>query len=411
MPGLPFGFDLGAVDFAQLTRMLQSSGPVNWEVARTAAEWMATEGEPEPMIAPATRAELEDLARAAQSRVADATGITEVHVARVEVLDRRGWVTRHERALRPVLEALATRFGALLDAGAHVEDLEGVDLEAWARELGLPSVPGITPIPPEMMANLLPQLAPLLLGLQVGSMLGYLAQHALGRYDWALPSADEPTMSFVARNLDDFGREWSLPATDLRFCVALHEAIHAAVRSRAWVRELDVALATGYVGAYDLDADVVERAFGDLDPSDPETIRRLAASPERLLGAMQSERQLGVLRQLQDFHALLGAYAAALLENLATPLVPTLHQILEAIRRHRLERGEAERFVEGLLGAKIDRAADERADAFCAGVVERAGVAGLDRLWDRASMLPTPPELEAPGLWLARIELDDTQEA
>jgi uncharacterized protein (DUF2342 family) len=37
--------------------------------------------------------------------------------------------------------------------------------------------------------------------------------------------------------------------------------------------------------------------------------------------------------------------------------------------------------------------------------VERAGEPGLARLWESAWELPTPAELEAPGLWLARIDL------
>jgi uncharacterized protein (DUF2342 family) len=39
-------------------------------------------------------------------------------------------------------------------------------------------------------------------------------------------------------------------------------------------------------------------------------------------------------------------------------------------------------------------------------VVERAGTSGLERLWSSAEVLPTPNEVGAPGLWLARIELD-----
>jgi uncharacterized protein (DUF2342 family) len=30
---------------------------------------------------------------------------------------------------------------------------------------------------------------------------------------------------------------------------------------------------------------------------------------------------------------------------------------------------------------------------------------GLDRLWADEAMVPTPAELDAPGLWLARIDL------
>ena len=47
----------------------------------------------------------------------------------------------------------------------------------------------------------------------------------------------------------------------------------------------------------------------------------------------------------------------------------------------------------------------ERGAEFVRGVVERAGVDGLNRLWERAEMEPTPNELVAPGLWLARIDL------
>jgi uncharacterized protein (DUF2342 family) len=38
-------------------------------------------------------------------------------------------------------------------------------------------------------------------------------------------------------------------------------------------------------------------------------------------------------------------------------------------------------------------------------VVERGGLEALDRLWESEAMVPTPNELDAPGLWLARIEL------
>ena len=41
------------------------------------------------------------------------------------------------------------------------------------------------------------------------------------------------------------------------------------------------------------------------------------------------------------------------------------------------------------------------------GVIERAGEEGLARLWESEKMLPSPPEIEAPGLWLARIDLPD----
>jgi len=75
------------------------------------------------------------------------------------------------------------------------------------------------------------------------------------------------------------------------------------------------------------------------------------------------------------------------------------------MRRHRVERSEADRFIQRLLGLDPSRRLHDQAAAFCRGVEERAGPAALDRLLESEAMLPTPAELEAPGLWLARIEL------
>jgi uncharacterized protein (DUF2342 family) len=71
-----------------------------------------------------------------------------------------------------------------------------------------------------------------------------------------------------------------------------------------------------------------------------------------------------------------------------------------------VEADTSDRFVERLLGLELSQDAYDRAGAFTAGVVERAGDDGLKLLWSSASHLPTPPEIDAPGLWLARIEFE-----
>jgi hypothetical protein len=43
---------------------------------------------------------------------------------------------------------------------------------------------------------------------------------------------------------------------------------------------------------------------------------------------------------------------------------------------------------------------------FIAGVIERGGNAAVNQLLDVTGSIPTPAELDAPGLWLARLEID-----
>ena len=59
-----------------------------------------------------------------------------------------------------------------------------------------------------------------------------------------------------------------------------------------------------------------------------------------------------------------------------------------------------------LLGLELGQPTYDLGAAFVDGVVERAGFDALDPLWRREAALPTPAEIQAPGLWLARIELD-----
>jgi putative hydrolase len=182
------------------------------------------------------------------------------------------------------------------------------------------------------------------------------------------------------------------------------------MRSVPWVRERLVTLASEYVGAYDLDAaDLDQRLrdspFADLDPEDPSSLQAFASQPEQLLRALRTQRQEALLGQARVFHAVLEGYADVILERVGRHLISSFDRIHEAMARHRIERGEAERFVEGLLGLAVGREDFERGAEFVHGVVERAGTEGLNRLWDSPEMEPTESEIVAPGLWLARIDL------
>jgi uncharacterized protein (DUF2342 family) len=73
-----------------------------------------------------------------------------------------------------------------------------------------------------------------------------------------------------------------------------------------------------------------------------------------------------------------------------------------------LTEDDGTRFVGRLLGIELDATVYERGAAFVRGVLERAGDEGLARLWESAKDLPTPAEIDAPGLWLARIDLPES---
>ena len=399
-PGVPnpFGFDL-----EQLMRMLQSEGPVNLDMARQVATAVATadpetgQSTTEPTIDAATRATFDDVVRAAQVTVAETTGIPGTLGIASVCVDRASWADATIEGLVPVFNALA---GALRrsDAAAGPDDA----ISQGLAESGLPPEMG-----GDIGAFLMQSLLPLLLGVWSGSMIGQLAHHALGQYDLPLPLHGPPTQRFLVRNVEDFGSEWTLPADELRYALALREVVHGAQRSVPWVREELERLATDYVGAYEVQPDALQEQLGDLDVSDPSSMAAFTelGDPGALLGAMRSERQTPMLEALQRFVSVLEGYTDVVVEMLGERMITSHGRIDEALKRHRLERGEAAAFVDRLLGLELGRDHYDEGLAFARGVVERGGIDQLNRLWTGREMMPTRPELEAPGLWLARIDL------
>ncbi|HET9728737.1 MAG TPA: zinc-dependent metalloprotease [Acidimicrobiia bacterium] len=393
MPGVPnpFGFDL-----TELMRMLQSPGPVNMEVARQTAEAMAGldldtgTAKPEPSIADTDRAAIADVVRAAQLAVADATGISEVLSVSTRCVTRAEWAKTTLDGLARVLDALGTALGRRVDGEALEQDA------------------GADPMMNAAMLNMIMEtLVPLLLGGWAGSMIGLLAHRALGQYDLPLPLDVAPEELFVVHNVDDFAREWELPTDELRYALALRESVHTAQRAVPWVRTRVVELAAEYVGAYEVQPDMLRDELGNIDLSDPSSMQGLEglADPATLLGAMQSERQAPMLEELQRFLSVLEGYTDIVVASVGARMVGAHGRVDEALRRHRLERGDATGFLDRLLGLQLERAHYEIGASFCRGVLERADLEQLNRLWTNAEMFPTRAELEAPGLWLARINL------
>src|SRR5919202_4522684 len=96
--------------FGDLARWFGGQGPVNWEVARQTAQWIATDGVSEPNVEPLERMRLEELLRVDDLRVGDATGLSTSVVGGVlSVLPvtRGDWALHSMEAYRPPLERLA----------------------------------------------------------------------------------------------------------------------------------------------------------------------------------------------------------------------------------------------------------------------------------------------------------------
>lgn len=374
--------------FGDLARMLQNQGPIAWDAARQLAHSISAGGASEPNVDPVERMGLEQLARVAELHVGQATG-RPVSV-RISPVTRGQWATRTLDEYRPHFEQLASAL--------HAESADEPDLE---------QISATDPV--GMLAPLMKMIEPMMLGMMAGSMVGHLAQRTFAQYDLPIPRRGDDLMVVLA-NVDTFGDEWSLPRDDLRLWICLHEVTHHTVLGIPHVRAAFHSFLERYLRGFRTDPHALENKLADLEIQGPEGLtemQSLFADPEVLLGAIQTPEQRDLLPPFEALVAVVVGYVDHVMDEIGQHLITSYHQVTEALRRRRVEADPSDRFVERLFGLELSQATYDRGQAFVDGVVERAGPEGLERLWSSERTLPTPAEVDAPGLWLARIDLPD----
>jgi putative hydrolase len=378
--------------FGDLAKLFSQQGPIGWDAARQLALSIATDGGEEGNVDPLERIRLEQLARIAELHVGNATGLptsfggTGVSIVPVT---RGQWATTTLESWRPLFERLASSL--------------------------TPPAPPTTPDPSDplsFMAPLMAMMGPMMMGMTAGSMIGHLSRRSFGQYDLPVPRRANDDLMVIPANFETFASEWSIPADDLRLWVCAQEiAMHSVLRIphvRATVEEF----LSAYAAGFEPDPNALEDRLGSMefDMSDPASMsgmQSMFGDPELLLGAIQSQAQRDMLPKFEALIAAMVGYVDHIVDAVGSSLLSNTTMISEAVRRRRVEADDSDRFVERLFGLELTQATYDRGAAFVAGIVERAGNDGLVRLWESERTLPTPAELEAPGLWLARIELPD----
>lgn len=405
------------------------------DLARTLAVGVATGGEPEGNVEPTERIAFEELARVAELHVAELTGLP-VGNAPVEVaaVGPGAWAAQTVEDWRFVLEAASADVPAVAgpapprlqpdDAGGAGSDASTPehrggsetgpgalgeiaaamgDLAAGMGDLGDAGAGG----PGALLARWMATMGPVLAAMQLGSAIGHLARGALGQYDVPVPRPAGPRLLVVPANVARFAQDWSLPQDQVRLWVCLRELTAHAVLSRPPVAERLRQLVVEAVRGMSEDAAAVVERLEGVDLGNPDALRGLFEEPQAILDVEPSPQRRQAADQLTALTAAVVGYVEHVLDQAGTRLLGGRSALREAWRRRQVDRELPGRAAELLMGMDLSPAQTDRGVAFVRGVVDRAGHEALAALWSSATTLPTPAELEAPGLWLARVGLDD----
>ena len=379
---------------------------ISWDHAKQMAGSIANGGDPEPNVDPVERIRIEQLARVAELHVTQATGLqipSAGGIVTIEAVTRAQWAAATLDAYRTLFEQLTTSLGAVMRE--QLDDVEPDDITALGGGMGDEDAAAF-------LAGLSQMLGPMMLSMMAGSTVGHLGLRAFGSYDLPIPRpATEPVL-VVAANLDGFAEDWGIPPDDLRLWICLEELAHRAVLGVPHVRARISELLAAHAAGFAADPTAIESRLGDVDldgPAGLDALQSLLSDPDVVLGAIRSPAQQALLPQLDAIVTVVEGYVDHVIDGISEHLIASAPQLSEALRRRRVETDQASRFVERLFGLELTQEKLDRGQAFVAGVIDRAGAGAMERLWSGSDGLPTPAEVDAPGLWLARVGIATDQ--
>jgi putative hydrolase len=389
-----FGFDPEALSrvplFQELSKLLSwRGGPVNWDLARQVAEGIA--GEARTAIgADADGDAWADAVRVAESWLDPHTTLEAVPGPAV-ALTPQEWVRRAAGpdGIARYVEPIATGVQEALGQGL-------------AGQLpGAAALPGLSDAMQPMTA--------MLTGVQVGTIAGHMGAQLLGGYDLGVPTLAPDVAAVVGGGAGAMARDHGLPVEEVRFWLALREAVHRRVFAGVgWLVDHLTGEVRRYAAAAELDPTALAEQLGGVGPEvlgDPEALRRVA---EQAGGVLEpNAEQRAVMARLQALVSLVAGYADVLVGRAGAGRLTALGRIEEVSLRRRREGGPGERFLTQLIGLDL-RPTDVRAGrAFVEAVLAARGPDGLDVVWRDAAHLPAPDEVAEPSRWLVRLAAEE----
>ncbi|HEY5024919.1 MAG TPA: zinc-dependent metalloprotease [Acidimicrobiales bacterium] len=406
-----------------------SSGGARVDLARTLAQGVASGGEPEGNVDPADRMRFEELAHVAELHVAELTGlpITPTGAAlEISAVAPGAWAWQTVEDWRFLLEAMTeppappgagdpgtapTTAAPGTDGGRPKGTLGYVDtsrpLDA-SLAFDPDELAGQDTGPADLLARWMATMGPMLAAMQLGSAVGHLARATMGPYELPIPRPT-PRLLVVPANAARFAEDWSLDGDEVRLWVCLREVTSHAVLSRPHVAERMRELLVRVVqGMAEDTAGLVDNLQG-MDLTHPEALQNLLGDPTALMSLEPSPARRRAAEELLAVVAALLGYVEHVLDLAAIRLLGGRGAIAEAWRRRQVDRESSDRAAELMLGLDLGPTQIDRGADFVRGVFERAGDEGLARLWSSPHTLPTPAEVDAPGLWLERIDLTEPE--
>lgn len=339
----------------------------DWDLARRVAVRVAGHDALEgSYLAGGIRADFAEATAQADALVTDYTGlVSAAGPATGEVVDRPAWIDTNiagfQRVLAPLSERLATMAPSLARRGGRV-----------------------------------------VVGAELGVLLGFLSRRVLGQYDLLVPEDVGGRVFYVGPNVLALEKRFAFSPSHFRLWIALHEVTHRAqFTGIPWLRDYFLSLVTDTLDGLDPDPrrllDAVKRAVDSLRRGeDP-------LADGGIVGLIATEQQRATLARVQALMSLLEGHGNVVMDRIGADHVPDQAR-MSATMRARRQVGGAQRLFYRLSGMEMKVQQYELGERFITAIEEEAGRSALDVAWESPDRLPTMEEIRDPPSWLRRLE-------
>jgi coenzyme F420 biosynthesis associated uncharacterized protein len=287
--------------------------------------------------------------------------------ARAQVVDRADWVRANIGSMRRLLRPLTDR----LSTGLR----------------GPLAVP-----------------AAALSGVEVGTMLGWMATRVLGQYDALLFDEDNAgdVVYYVGPNVLALEKRFGFPPREFRLWLALHEVTHRVQFTGVpWMRDYFRSL--------------VEQTLSAVDPDPKRFIEALKRAVEEmragrnpldeggLIGLLASPEQQVAFQKVQGLMSLLEGHGDVTMDRAGADRIPSAERFSRVLRQRRQSvRGPA-KLLQKLVGLEAKMRQYEQGEEFIEAVERVGGPELLAKAWTGPDALPTAAEIRDPDTWILRM--------
>jgi putative hydrolase len=365
--------------FRELNKLLSATeGPVNLEIARQVADAIAAEGGERKLQAHEVSM-FDEAVHECSLVLAGYTRLSLDEPPLARAVDRRTWVASTLHSWRWLLEHLSKRVSDGMEAVAdQVEGAAG-------------------------MQAVVAQVAPLLLGIQAGTMVGHLAREALGRFDPLIPRDDDGRLLFLIPNIEQLAADYSLDLESLRRWLTLNDTARKLVLSASvWIDPYFRSLFLELLDSVEIDSSDVERRLMEMQSRGPEALEE-GLNLDELIPIVPTERHTKAVARIRAFGALVLGYSKHAASVVAGKIVGDFAKLDEGMARHEVASTAGRAILQSVLGVEFDRKLETSGSTFCAAVVSLKDIETLNRVWEAPDNLPNLEEIKDPFAWMDRV--------